>query len=261
MEIERNGRRIFAGTGGRAFDAALPSVVLLHGAGLDHTIWALQARALAHHGRNVLALDLPGHGGSDGPSCASIAEMADWVLAAAAAFGVTRFRLAGLSMGALVAYATAARGGERVEALMLLGFAPVMPVHPALLAAADDGTPLAPALMVNWGLGAAAQLGANPAPGLWLTDSALRLLERAPPASLAADLAACNDYRAEAEAAPPRCPTLLLVGTVDRMTPPAAAMAFAERLPAARVTTLPGIGHLSTIEAPQATLAAMNTIL
>lgn len=261
MEIERNGRRIFAGTGGRAFDAALPSVVLLHGAGLDHTIWALQARALAYHGRNVLALDLPGHGGSDGPPCASIAEMADWVLAAVTACGVTRFRLAGLSMGALVAYATAARGGDRVEALMLLGFAPAMPVHPALLAAARDGTPLAPALMVNWGLGAAAQLGANPAPGLWLTDSALRLLERAPPASLAADLAACNDYRAETETTPPRCPTLLLVGTVDRMTPPAAAMAFAERLPAARVTTLPNIGHLSTIEAPQATLAAMNTIL
>ena len=125
MEIERNGRRIFAGTGGRAFDAALPNVVLLHGAGLDHTIWALQARARAHHGRNVLALDLPGHGGSDGPPCASIAEMADWVLAAAAACGVNRFRLAGLSMGALVAYATAARVGLTRQATVPRFEAPI----------------------------------------------------------------------------------------------------------------------------------------
>ncbi|HXP31198.1 MAG TPA: alpha/beta hydrolase [Stellaceae bacterium] len=261
MEFLLEGKRVFAGTGGRGFAAALPTSVLLHGAGLDHTIWALQARALAHHGRNVLALDLPGHGRSEGPPRARIDAMAEWVLAVLAARGVTRFRLAGHSMGALVAFAAAARAGDRVESLALLGFAPEMRVHPALLAAARDGAHAAVEFMVSWGLGAASQLGGNPAPGLWLTGAALRLLERAPAASLAADLAACDGYNAGAEATVPACPTLLLLGADDRMTPPEAAIAFARRLPQARITVLPGVGHLMPIEAPGATLAALKSAL
>ncbi len=82
MELRVRGKRVFAGTGGRAFDPALTAAVFLHGAGMDHTVWALQTRSFAHHGRGVLALDLPGHGGSEGPALASIAAMADWVLEA-----------------------------------------------------------------------------------------------------------------------------------------------------------------------------------
>lgn len=260
MEIDLAGTRVFAGTGGRDFDAALATVVLLHGAGLDHTVWALQARALAHRGRNVLALDLPGHGRSGGPALDSIAAMAAWVERVVEGCGVRQFRLAGHSMGALVAYAAAARGGGRVTALALLGFAPEMRVHADLLAAARAGAPLARELMVSWGLGAASHLGANPAPGLWLAGSALRLIERGAPATLAADLAACDAYRATAETAP-RCPTLLLTGEDDRMTPPRAARAFAAALPQARLQLLPKAGHLLTIEAPAATLAALMEIL
>src|SRR5579883_2983679 len=139
MEFSLDGKRVFAGTGGRDHESAAPWVVLVHGAGMDHTVFALQARALAHHGRCVLALDLPGHGGSEGPSLDSIDAMADWVLRAAAACGAERFRLAGHSMGALIGLEAAARGGARVEALALMGFAPEMRVHPDLLAAARAG--------------------------------------------------------------------------------------------------------------------------
>ena len=119
MEFTFDGKRVFAATGGRPGDADSPSLVLLHGAGMDHSVFALQARALAHHGRNLLAFDLPGHGRSAGPALPSIGALADWVLAAARAAGAERFRLAGHSMGALVALETAARGGGRVEALAL----------------------------------------------------------------------------------------------------------------------------------------------
>eukprot|EP01032_Pedospumella_encystans_P035556 gene35556-40216_t len=47
-------------TGGKAFDASLPTVVFIHGAQNDHSVWALQSRYLAHHGYGVLAVDLPG---------------------------------------------------------------------------------------------------------------------------------------------------------------------------------------------------------
>ena len=61
-------RRAYAATGGKAFDAVQPTIAFLHGGGMDHTVWALQTRWFAHHGRNVLALDLPGHGRSEGPA-------------------------------------------------------------------------------------------------------------------------------------------------------------------------------------------------
>lgn len=262
MHFALDGRRVFAGTGGREHEPGLPAVVLVHGAGMDHSVFALQARALAHHGRNVLAFDLPGHGGSEGPALDSIAAMAEWVLRAAAACGAERMRLAGHSMGALIALEAAARGGARIEALALLGFVPEMRVHPDLLAAARAGSHSTVELMTSWSLSARSQLGANPAPGLWLGGGALRLLERADAKSLAADLAACDAYRdAAAAAAQIRCPTLLLLGGDDRMTPASRARAFAERFADVRIIVLPQIGHLMTAEDPAAALAAMRTIL
>lgn len=262
MEFVLGGKRVFAGTGGRVHESALPHVVLLHGAGMDHTVFALQARALAHHGRNVLALDLPGHGRSAGPALDSIGALADWVLAAAAAAGAERFVIAGHSMGALVALEVTARGGERVAAAALLGFVPEMRVHPDLLAAARAGSHGAIELMTSWSFAPAGQLGANPAPGLWLPGSALRLLERADPASLALDLAACDAYRDAAESAGKiRRPVLLLLGGEDRMTPASRGRGFAAVLADARVVVLPEAGHMMMIEDPMGTLSALRTLL
>jgi pimeloyl-ACP methyl ester carboxylesterase len=262
MHFAVDGKRVFAGTGGRDHEPGLPAIVLVHGAGMDHSVFALQARALAHHGRNVLALDLPGHGGSEGPALDSVAGLAEWVLRAASASGIERLRLAGHSMGALIALEAAARGAARIEALALLGFVPEMRVHPDLLAAARVGSHSTVELMTSWSLSAQARLGANPAPGLWLGGSVLRLLERADPASLAADLAACDRYRdAAAAAAQLRCPVLLLLGGDDRMTPASRARPFAARFADARITVLPQVGHSMTAEDPVAVLAALRTVL
>ncbi len=262
MEFILDGRRVFAGTGGRVADPAAPAVVLLHGAGMDHTIYAAQARALAHRGRNVLAFDLPGHGRSAGPALPSIAALADWALAAASACGAERFRLAGHSMGALIALEAAARGGTRVEALALIGFAPEMRVHPELLAAARAGAPAAVELMTSWSFAVAGQLGGARMPGLFLPGVALRLLERADKESLAADLAACDAYRGAADsAAKIRCPVLLLLGGADRMTPAAQAQSFASRFANARIRVLPGAGHLLLIEEPGLCLEALRSLL
>ena len=262
MELRVRGKRVFASTGGRTFDPMLPAAVFLHGAGMDHTVWALQTRSFAHHGRSVLALDLPGHGGSEGPPLSGIAEMAAWVLEALAAAGARKARIAGHSMGSLVALEAAARGGEMVEGLALLGFVPEMGVHPDLLEAARAGAHAALDFMVAWSFGAQARFGNTPAPGLWLTGEALRLLERSPAASLTADLMSCAAYKGAGEAAARiRCPTLFLLGAEDRMTPAAKGRAFAERITGARVEVLPGVGHMMMIEAPSATLAALKSVL
>src|ERR1700755_2648630 len=109
MNLSVNGHEAFAATGGRDFDPSLPAVLFLHGAGFDHSAWALQTRWFAHHGFAVLAPDLPGHGRSQGPALKSIAEMADWTAALLEAAGSGSAHLIGHSMGSLIALETAAR--------------------------------------------------------------------------------------------------------------------------------------------------------
>src|ERR1700759_831922 len=130
MQLSVNGLETFVATGGREFDLSQPTVVFLHGAGFDHTTWALHSRWFAHHGHGVLAPDLPGHGRSAGAPLASIAEMADWTASLLDAAGVAKARLVGHSMGSLIALETAARHPARVFALGLIGTAATMTVGP-----------------------------------------------------------------------------------------------------------------------------------
>src|ERR1700760_227853 len=103
MSLSVHDAEIFVATGGQDFDPALPTIVLLHGAGFDHSSWALQSRWFAHHGFGVLAPDLPGHGRSGGPLLSSVEAMADWTVALMEAAGTSSAKLIGHSMGSLVA--------------------------------------------------------------------------------------------------------------------------------------------------------------
>ncbi|KZD00601.1 alpha/beta fold hydrolase [Oceanibaculum pacificum] len=262
MELTVNGKRAFASTGGRAFDPARPVVAFLHGAGMDRSVWSGQVRYFANHGWSVLALDLPGHGHSAGPALPDIHAMADWVADALAEAGASKAALVGHSMGALVALATAARHPARVTALALLGAAAHMPVHPDLLKAAALHDHAALDSMVNWGVGRPAHLGGHIAPGLWVTGASLRLLERIDYGVLANDLGACNAYDdGPADAAKAYCPALVLIGAADRMAPPKAGKALAERLPAPTVAVLPVAGHMMMVEKPDETLDALIDFL
>src|SRR5215468_4213963 len=107
MDLIVEEAKIFAATGGRDHDPARPLVVFLHGAALDHTVWALLARWFAHHGYAVLAPDLRGHGRADGEPLTSIAAMADWTAALIVAAGASKATIIGHSMGSLIALETA----------------------------------------------------------------------------------------------------------------------------------------------------------
>src|SRR5436309_907636 len=130
MQLSVNGSETFVATGGRPFDLSQPTLVLLHGAGFDHSTWALHSRWFAHHGYGVLAPDLPGHGRSIGAPISSIAGMADWTAALLDAAGAAKARLVGHSMGSLIALETAARNPAKVSGLGLIGTAASMSVGP-----------------------------------------------------------------------------------------------------------------------------------
>jgi len=262
LDIEVDGRRVFAATGGRPFDAGQPCVIFIHGAGMDHTVWQLQTRYFAYHGHSVLAVDLPGHGRSEGPLKTSIGDMAEWVLGLMDAVGVAAAALVGHSMGALTALDVAARAPDRASALALLGVAKRMPVHPDLLAAAQKDDHLALDLITSWAFGRRAHIGGHKAPGAWMTGGGLRLLERSASGVVANDLAACDEAGDVTPlAAAVTCPTLFVLADMDIMTPAKAAQPLIEGIADARSVVLEGCGHMMMVEQPDQTLDALRQVI
>lgn len=259
MHIVVDGIESFVVTGGRDFDPALPCAVFLHGAGLDHSVWALLARSFAHHGFGVLAPDLPGHGSSAGAPLASIGALADWTAALIAAAGIQAARLVGHSMGSLVALETAVRHPDKVTALGLIATAAPMRVSDDLLNAAKSNDHAAIDMMSIWGHGYQATLGGSLSPGLWMLGGGERLLERARPGVIFADLSACNDYRdALAAAAKVTVPSIVIQGSRDLMTPARGGKAIAAAIPGCRFAMIEGAGHMLMSERPDDVLAALR---
>ena len=79
MYASVGGHKAFFSTGSGQHAAENDSVLFIHGAGFDHTVWTLPARYFARQGRNVIAVDLPGRGLSGGEALTSIEAMADWL--------------------------------------------------------------------------------------------------------------------------------------------------------------------------------------
>lgn len=259
MELQVDEKRAFATTGGRAFDVNQPTVLLVHGAGMDHTVWVLQTRYFAHHGHNVLAIDLPGHGRSEGPALTSIGDMADWLSRLLDAAGVEAAAVVGHSMGSLIAIEFSARYPERVTTAALLSIAVPMAVSEELLSAAKANNHDAIDMITVWGHGQGAQLGGHKAPGLWMTGCAERLLEQAADSVLYTDLSACNDYQGGLDAASKiQCPVLVVLGRDDRMTPPRAASGLAKALPEAQTVIIEVCGHMMMIEEPDQVLDTLK---
>jgi pimeloyl-ACP methyl ester carboxylesterase len=265
MIVDVAGKAVYAYTGGRAFDAARPVAVFIHGAQHDHSVWALQSRYFAHHGFSVLAVDLPGHMRSAGPALTSIGAIADWLDALLAALDVKHAFVAGHSMGSLVALEFAARHPTRAWAVALLATAIPMAVSPALLEAAREREPEAIALVNAWSHSTLAAKPSSPGPGFWLRGMNQRLMERVSTLGEAqlfhTDFAACNDYAdGLASAAKVGCPVRLILGSRDAMTPPRAAGALAGALANAGVavdTVTLDAGHAIMTEQPDATLDAL----
>jgi pimeloyl-ACP methyl ester carboxylesterase len=260
MRIAVNSIDTYVATGGKRFDPALPAMVFLHGAGMDHSVWALLARAFAHHGHGVLAPDLPGHGRSAGTPLSSIAALADWTAALIDAVGADKARIIGHSMGSLVALETASRHPAKVSAIGLIATAAPLRVSDDLLNAANANDRAAIDMISIWGEGYRATLGGSLAPGLWMLGGAERLLERAGLGVIFADLSACNGYQdALAAAARVGVPSIVIQGSRDMMTPAKGGKLVAAAIPGCRLAIIEGAGHMLMSERPEEVLAALRS--
>jgi pimeloyl-ACP methyl ester carboxylesterase len=258
VNLEVDGRRAFAYTAAHELDPAKPTVAFVHGAGLDHSSFGLQSRYFGYHGRNVLAVDLPGHGRSEGPPIASVGGMADWLSRVLEKTNTRQCSVIGHSMGALVALEFAARYPAECERVALIGVGYPMKVTDVFLEAARKNDYAAFDMSTIWGHAAQVPLGGNPNPGMWMYGDALARLERLAPGVLYNDLKACNDYGAgEESAARVKCPVLLILGRRDVMTPPRAAKLLQERIAGSKTIELAPSGHALMAEAPDATLDAL----
>ena len=262
MHTTVDGNDIYVYTGSRPVDSALPAVVFVHGAGSDHSVWALQSRYFAHHGFNALAVDLPAHGRSGGTPLGSVEAIGDWIRAFLDSAGIATAALVGHSMGSLAALECAAQHPGHVTKLALVGTAAPMPVSETLLDAAKRNDHVACEFITGWSLSPGKQIGGSQVPGLWLTGSALRLLERERPGVLYADLSACNAYgTGEASAAKVRCPVLAILGERDLMAPAKNAQALIAAFGHARAVKIPDCGHSLMAEQPDAVLDALRAFL
>jgi pimeloyl-ACP methyl ester carboxylesterase len=258
VNLQVDGKAVYAYTANHELDASKRSVVFIHGAGLDHSWFGLQSRYFGYHGWNVLALDLPGHGRSAGPALETVSAMADWLARALDAAKVARAALVGHSMGTLIALDCAARHAARVERIALIATAYPMKVGEPFLEAARRNEYTAFDMHTIWGHAPQVPLGANPNPGMWMYGDTQARLERLAPGVLHADLKACNDYQFPGGV---NCPALFILGRRDMMTPPRAAKALQEQIPGARRVVIDYSGHSLMAEAPDAVLDALIDFL
>lgn len=273
MHISVSNQKIYAYAGGKPLDPAQPTLVFIHGVLNDHSVWILQTRYFAHHGFNVLAVDLPGHGKSEGHCPKTVEEAAEFVLKLLDALGVKKAGLIGHSWGSLIALHAASLAPERVSHLAMVGTAFPMKVSPALLDAALNA-PMKAIEMVN--TFSHSMLAPPPSalgPGTWLYGGSRALMRRVLASNANENVfytgfQACDRYEGAFEAlnrllalTKSEQPALLfIVGQADQMTTPKAAQALIDKAPSAKVARVAG-GHALMTEAPEETLAALQDFL
>jgi len=258
VELQVRGIDIYASTGGKEFDPGLPTVMFVHGSGLDHRSWALQTRWFAYNGYSVLAPDFPGHSLSSGEALTSIEEMGLWLADFIQATGAKKVHVVGHSQGFLSALELARQAPELVKSLTGIGTAAAIPVNPALIEASLQSAGQAAEMLLQWGFGQNAQLGMSAVPGMQPIAIGRQIMANNP---LAADLQACANYENGAEtAASLDVPAQMILAEQDRLTPLKAGKAVAEQLGAPCVV-IKGFGHMLPIEAPKQVLLLLQDLI
>ena len=243
MKFQIKNKSFYASDSGQGIDSHKETIVFLHGSGLSHIIWSLTEQFFSTKNFNVLSIDLPGHGNSEGPCLKSIENIADWLEQVFEKLELKRLVLVGHSQGCLEILEYAHKYKRRISKLVFVGGSNKMPVHPDLIELAKDGDSNAVKLMMKWGYeGSKKFIGGNPVEKIIQSPRDISQI-------LAIDLNACNNYTNGSDAAETiNSPSLLILGELDKMINLESGKKFASLVKNSKTHIIKGCGHMIMIE-------------
>ena len=243
MIFQLENKNIHASDSGQGIDINKDTIVFLHGSGLSHIVWSLAEQFFSSKNYNVLSIDLPGHGNSDGPCLDSIEKIADWMEKVFDKLKLKNLILVGHSQGCLEILEYSSRYKERLKKLVFVGGSNKMPVHPDLIELAQSGHADAVKLMMKWGYeGSKKFIGGNPVEKIIQSPRDISEI-------LAVDLNACNNYSNGSEAAKViDLPSMLIFGELDKMVNLEAGKKFSNLIKNSTTHVIKGCGHMIMIE-------------
>ncbi len=260
MYITLDKTQYYAYTGTYELNPILETVVFVHGASMDHTVWSHQSRYFAYHGYNALAVDLPGHRLSRGRLLSRIEDMAEWLINILAGTDCRTIHLVGHSMGALTVLETASQLNSDVhnlKSLSLVGFCYPMHVAPALMNEARENPSKAYSMMTEWSH--ASRTGGEPVPGFWSPGMQMSMMENNDKQAIYCNLQACHNYSGGEKAFDRiQCPILFVSGKLDKMAPARLAKQEAEKNRNAKIELIDGCGHNIMFESPDGVLDSLK---
>ena len=230
------------------FRADRKTLVFIHGSGGNHTDWIRQFTPLQNV-FNIAAMELPGHGQSDGPGEQDVSEYVAWVKRLLEGFGIEKPVLIGHSLGAAICLSFAIRYGDVAAAVVPVGGGVRMPVNPSIL----EGLKQDPAAII----GLIAKFSVTKENRERLSGLITENLSRATPGIIYGDFFACSKLDITETVAGIRIPSLILCGADDKMTPPALSEYLRDHIPGAVLALIPGAGHFVMLENPEAFNAAL----
>ena len=243
MIFQLENKNIHASDSGQGIDINKDTIVFLHGSGLSHIVWSLAEQFFSSKNYNVLSIDLPGHGNSDGPCLDSIEKIADWMEKVFDKLKLKNLILVGHSQGCLEILEYSSRYKARLKKLVFVGGSNKMPVHPDLIELAQSGHSDAVKLMMKWGYeGSKKFIGGNPVEKIIQSPRDISEI-------LAVDLNACNNYSNGSEAAKViDLPSMLIFGELDKMVNLEAGKKFSNLIKNSTTHVIKGCGHMIMIE-------------
>jgi len=227
-----------------------PPVLLIHGAGGNHLFWPPEVRRLV--GYRVYALDLPGHGKSDGIGQQSIPDYTKSILAFMDAVGISRALMVGHSMGGAIALDMALNHAGRVAGLCLVASGARLRVAPVFLENAGNAT-TSPQIIQ-----AMKDFAYSPQTDMRVKDLAASRMVETRPAVLRGDFLACDTFDVRERLGEIGVPTLILVGSDDQMTPLAFSTYMAGKIPGAQMQRIENAGHMLMLEKPREVAHALS---
>jgi len=224
-------------------------VLLIHGSGGHHLYWPPQLRRLRDH--RIYAMDLPGHGRSDGIGRDLVEDYVGDLTAFMDAVGLNSAIWIGHSLGGAIALHAALHNPHRVLGLGMVASGARLRVDAELLGLISREAAFGSALKLIGDRSFSASVDSR------LKQLAIQRMGEMRSAVLLGDFVACNAFDESSHLGQIRVPTLIVCGADDRMIPPRASEALHSAIPHSELVVLPDAGHMLMLERPEQTAAVL----